>query len=169
MNLPSAVSPIQLTHEHVAFVDVEDVPRIAALRWSVVFDETRVYARAIIEGKPTFMHRFILGLEDRNVKVDHWDGNGLHNWKSNLRRVTNAQNIRNQRPHSDKRTSKFKGVYFASGRGKFSAQIQVDRKKINLGAFADEMDAARAYDAAAVKYFGEFARINFEPEATCAE
>jgi len=106
------------------------------------------------------MHRLVMGAV-RGELVDHRHGDTLDNRKSKLRKCSNTQNARNQRPHSDKRTSKYKGVAFMRDRGSFRAQIMVNRKKINLGNFVDEISAAKAYDHAALKHFGEFARCNF--------
>jgi len=111
------------------------------------------------------MHRVILGAADPAVKVDHRDGDGLNNRRSNLRKSTNAENIRNQAPHRDKKTSKLKGVCFYPKTGRYRAQIMADYRKVNLGSYATAEIAARVYDAAARELHGEFARVNFPQEA----
>jgi hypothetical protein len=58
-------------------------------------------------------------------------------------------------------SSGFKGITWS--KGAYHARICVEGKRINLGRFCDAVDAATAYDNAAIKYFGEFARLNFKP------
>lgn len=106
------------------------------------------------------MHRFILDLKKEDPDVDHKDGNGLNNQRSNLRTATRAQNARNRRIRTDN-TSGFKGVTWRKDLGKWNAFIEIKTKRIHLGYFTDPMEAACAYDMAAVKYFGEFAHCNF--------
>jgi hypothetical protein len=57
-------------------------------------------------------------------------------------------------------SSIYKGVYWNTGCNKWLAKIGVNRKRIHLGVFACEKEAAKAYNRAAIKYFGEFARLN---------
>jgi hypothetical protein len=99
------------------------------------------------------MHQVIVGYK----RPDHIDGNGLNNQKHNLRPATHAQNSRNKGKH--KGTSKYKGV--CKTPYKWRARIYVDGKSKFLGDKDLEIDAAKLYDEAAVKYFGKFARLNF--------
>lgn len=158
---------IRLTRGYVALVDLDDYEMLSRLKWRAKVEaDGRVYASAHLprsgkRGKAVVMHRYILGVTDPLVKVDHRNGDGLNNTRDNLRICTNAQNVRNQRAHGDKKTSKLKGVSFIRSAGKYRAQIMVNYRKFNLGNFANEIDAAKAYDAAAREHFGEFARCNF--------
>jgi hypothetical protein len=93
------------------------------------------------------------------MEVDHINGDGLDNRKSNLRLATRAQNGCNLRPQQGK-SSRFKGVAWHVC-GKWRAHISPNRTQIALGLFDDEIDAALAYDMAALAQFGEFARPNF--------
>src|SRR5690606_17270138 len=105
------------------------------------------------------MHRLIMGVEKSSKPmVDHIDGNGLNNCRSNLRLATHSQNLQNA--DSRRGTSKYKGVYFSKQLQKYRAKIIVDKKEIMLGSYINEDDAARAYNYAAIEYFGEFARLN---------
>lgn len=93
--------------------------------------------------------------------VDHINGNGLDNRRSNLRLATAFQNLANMaiRPH----TSQYKGVSYYKHRTsykKWVAEIRCNRKRVRLGAFESEIEAARAYNEAAKNLFGEFARLN---------
>lgn len=161
------VIPVMLTRGYHALVSVEDYERVSAIKWRACIDERSqiVYARAHLPGSgkrgvDLIMHRFIMNAAP-GQRIDHRDGDGLHNWRENLRPATNAQNVRNQRGHiTGKATSKFKGVYRLPS-GLFRAQIMCQYRKINLGSFTTEQDAAMAYDANARKLHGEFARLNF--------
>jgi hypothetical protein len=102
------------------------------------------------------LHR-LLAQPEKGQYVDHINGNKFDCRRSNLRICTNGQNGMNRGP-SRISTTGFKGVYKA-GR-KFLARIEFEGQAIRLGLFTDPEDAARAYDAAALKYFGEFAFCN---------
>jgi hypothetical protein len=108
------------------------------------------------------MHRFLIG--EAGLYVDHRNGDGLDNRRANLRSATNSQNQAN-RGKSKRNKSGFKGVYFHKPAQKFLASIQFEGKLRHLGLFADPIEAAKAYDAAALEYFGQFAKTNFEVRA----
>lgn len=94
--------------------------------------------------------------------VDHIDGNRINNLIENLRAATNQENLRNMKSHGG--SSRFKGVSYRprNKNKKYEAQIMIDRKYLHLGSFVNEEEAAKAYDEAAVKYFGDFAKLNFK-------
>lgn len=111
------------------------------------------------------MHNVILPA-DNGLEVDHIDHDGLNNRRENLRPGSHTQNSQNRRKPKHAMTSRFKGVHHHSGRSKqFRAGIQVHGKYIDLGLFDREIDAARAYNEAAKKYFGEFAELNETEDA----
>lgn len=91
--------------------------------------------------------------------IDHINGIKSDNRISNLREVTRSQNLQNQRVR--KGTSNFKGVTWDKGMKSWLVQIRLDKVNRRVGFFANEVDAARAYDEAAANLFGEFARLNF--------
>jgi hypothetical protein len=95
--------------------------------------------------------------------VDHINRDTLNNQLSNLRLATDSQQAQNRRLRSDN-TSGYRGVGWNKGARKWRARITVDGKVIFIGDFADKEEAARAYDAAAIEHFGEFAVLNF-PDA----
>ena len=106
------------------------------------------------------MHREVANTPDGLV-CDHINGNSLDNRKANLRSATHLQNCWNARKYSQSCSSKYKGVMFYKMRQKWGATICVHGKKIFLGLFVDEIQAAKEYDEAAKKHFGEFAALNF--------
>lgn len=107
-----------------------------------------------------YLHHFVIGAVPKGAQVDHINGDTLDNRLCNLRIATSTQNNANSTRRKDN-TSGFKGVYFHKQRKKWCARVHVNHKTISLGMFLDVQDAARAYDVAAKKHFGEFARTNF--------
>jgi hypothetical protein len=108
--------------------------------------------------KSVRMHLVIMNAP-QGMEVDHRDGNGLNNQRHNLRLCTSTQNKHNRRPFKNNPTG-YKGVYLFQGKY-WRAKIAINKKQIHLGQFKTAIEAARAYDAAARKYFGEFAWLNF--------
>lgn len=102
------------------------------------------------------MHQEVIG---RHYKIDHKDGDGLNNQKINLRPCTDAQNQQNAFKRKGC-SSKHKGVSWFARYGKWQCLIRPNKTKVSLGYFVHEDDAGLAYNAAAVKYYGEFARLN---------
>ncbi len=103
------------------------------------------------------MHQLLL--PDATI-ADHIDGDGLNNRRSNLRPASEAQNAAHARKGKNN-TSGFKGVDQNGGRSSWRARILVNGKSLYLGRFSTKEEAARAYDAAALVHFGEFAILNF--------
>lgn len=141
----------------VARFDLEDADRILRHKWSSVRMGSRVYAITRIAGRTTYMHRLIL---DAPGDVDHRNMDGLDNRRSNLREATRSQNMANSRSRGG--SSQYKGVGWHKAAGKWKAAICIEGKSVHLGLFADEKDAALAYDRAASYAWGEYARLNFE-------
>lgn len=109
-----------------------------------------------------FMHQQIMQVLGVG-EVDHINHNGLDNRRSNLRLCTQQQNSGNTRPRSNNKSG-FKGVSWNATAKKWMAVIQFNGEHTYLGIFSDPKDAARAYDAAALKSYGEFAWLNFPEE-----
>jgi HNH endonuclease/AP2 domain len=153
---------IPLTQNQNATVDAEDFDRLSTWDWHARYEPRgeKFYAQRkgpAPEYKIILMHREILGCDDTH-EPDHRNGNSLDNRKSNLRTSTHAQNIRNKRLGRDN-TSGFIGAWKSKGR--WASGITHDRQRFYLGYFDSALEAAMAYDAAAKKLHGEFARLNF--------
>lgn len=149
------VGYIPLTKGWWALVDAVDFDRVNAFNWHCAVG-TR-YAASHGPGRLTYLHAFIVGRSHK--EIDHRDHDGLNNQRHNLRLVTRTQQMQNTRPHVDG-TSHFKGVSYDRARSLWAAEIMVNKVKIHLGRFDDEVTAACAYNVAAKQHFGEFAYIN---------
>lgn len=139
-----------------ANVDDDDFQRLSRRQWqAVVKNERLVYAIDSATGER--MHRLVLDAPS-GVVVDHINGDGLDNRRSNLRLGTQSQNLANSRKRSGT-TSSFKGVSFHRASGKWRAYIKQHRKQFHLGLFESESEAAEAYRAKAREIYGGFARL----------
>jgi len=157
---------IPLTQDKFALVDNEDFEWLNQWKWSAHRKHTgdfvasrRCYCLFGRKRYRIFMHRQIMSCP-RKLQIDHKDHNRLNNQKLNMRICTNTQNQWN-RGKQKNNTSGFKGVFWRRGVKKWFAQIGFNLKPIYLGCFTSKIDAAKTYDEAAIKYFGEFAYLNF--------
>lgn len=96
------------------------------------------------------------------VQVDHVDGNGLNNCRSNLRLATQSENMWNRKKGKGQYTSQYKGVSINKSMKTrpWMARLKVNGKPIYLGYYASEEEAALAYNEGTIKYHGKFARLN---------
>jgi hypothetical protein len=148
-------------------LDVKDYYRLRIFKWIVYGNGHNLYAIRLRfadtnKTSTVYMHREIMN-PPAGLVVDHRNCDGLDNRRSNLRFATHAQNTRNRRKKKNG-VSQFRGVWFY--KGKWGSQIKGQGKRIYLGRFDNEIDAARAYDKAALEYHKEFARLNFPESAT---
>ena len=151
---------IPLTQGQIALIDDEDFARISKHKWCA--SRTRYNTFQAVRGKlgkTILMHRQIMKAPIGLV-VDHINHNQLDNRRVNLRLATISQNCMNQRPQKKLLSSCFKGVYRHKIYKTWTAYITKDGKRIYIGAFGSEIEAAKAYDKAAKELFGEFAHLN---------
>lgn len=163
---------IQLAKGLRALVDDNDYDLINQYNWYVLERKmkhhTIIYThRSLYNGSKwtsQLMHQLILGKSTTRIQIDHKDGNGLNNQRENLRFCTRSQNQWNGGSFNKNKSSKYKGVSRTKRGKEYRAIIYLNNKKISLGSYNLETDAAIAYNNAALKYFGEFARLNIIPD-----
>lgn len=153
---------IQLTQGFVAVVDDSDYRHLVGFKWHAMVrqykEKTWVYARRRSGDRYVYMHRVILGLKNGEFG-DHLDGDTLNNRRANLRKCSHSENMRNRTRHRRSAIFKHKGTSRDGNR--WRATIVVGGKRTRLGSFPSEHEAAIAYDAAAKRLHGNFARLNF--------
>ena len=135
--------------------DAEDEPLIKSHSWSFA----RGHIRTAVNGRTVYLHRLIMGCPD-NAEIDHINMDKTDNRRCNLRVATHAENQRNRNAHKGN-ASGYKGVCLNKRTGKFFAYINSNHQRHYLGSFTDKKDAACAYDRAALKLHGQFAKLNF--------
>jgi hypothetical protein len=155
---------IPLGENEFAVVDQKDYYRVAKFHWCLAgygkkVYVTRSYRIGLEQTKSVRMHREIMQPPE-GVLVDHKNGDTLDNRRSNLRLATHTQNMQNRRKRKNT-ASKYVGMWRDKERNQWAVRLTFNKKKIWLGRFDSEIEAAKAYDRAAKKYFGEFARLNF--------
>ena len=138
---------IPLTQGKHAIVDDEDYLWLSTWNWYAKHDGGNWYAHAHVKHNPQYrtviaMHRLLLMYPKKGFHTDHVNHNGLDNRKQNLRVVTNRENQQNRKNPGK---SKYPGVYFDKGIGKWRAQILYDGRRRNLGGFSSETEAYNTY------------------------
>ncbi len=156
---------IPLTQGKFALVDDEDYDRIFAIgRWHYNngyaarnYRYNRVSDGKLVN-KGIWMHRVIMDTPD-GMDTDHIDNDKLNNQRSNLRICSRSENKQNCGKRSNN-TSGYKGVSWNKRSKKWQVFVWVNYKQISIGRFEDKLEAAKAYNEAALKYHGEFAKLN---------
>jgi len=180
MNSVSKYCIIPLNHGLETVVDEEDYAYLSAFRWRAHPGRYCWYAtsRTIVSSSPrkrryVALHREIFarrGIDISGKHIDHKDRDGLNNRFSNLRIVTHRENNWNTKVREDN-SSGYKGVHYhvpPHGKPRWRARLQIDGKRLHLGLFQTAIEAAIAYNEAAIKYYGEFAALNIIDEEKSA-
>ena len=156
----SKMKEIPLTQNKVALVDDADYHRVSHWKWFAHKEGNTFYAYSTVMGKKVPMQKLILNV-GTEILIDHKNGDGLDNRKCNLRNCTAAQNMWNAKCANGK-TSSFRGVSKRNynKKDRWQAGIEVYGVRYYLGTFNTEIGAAQAYNEAAIKHYGEFARLN---------
>mgnify|MGYP001604006363 CR=1 FL=1 len=149
---------IELTQGKKALISLSDRDKVNSRSWHVAIRKNRSRAETAINGRVVDLGRFILSAP-KHLHVDHINGDALDNRRENIRLCTVSQNNANRFFKLGK--SKYKGVSKHPLSKKWRATIGINWRNLHLGVFDKEIDAARTYDLAAKKYFGEFAKTNF--------
>lgn len=149
---------IELTQGKFAIIDDEDYELVSRYKWH--YRTCDGYAATSVGGrknkKGILMHRLIAKTPN-DMRTDHISRDRLDNRKCNIRICTNSQNLGNSIGYSKK--TKYKGLDLLPN-GKWRARINIGHKSIHLGVRITECDAAKLYDEASIKHFGEFALTN---------
>ena len=143
--------------EYRVLVDVTSISKIQEYTWNIDVNGY-VYSSLFKNGKhkKLYLHRMLLQVS--GSLVDHIDHNRLNNCLSNLRVCSSAENNRNRL--SIQGSSKYKGVSFCKKEKRWYAYITLHNKKKHIGIFDCEKEAAEAYNAKALEFFGDFACLN---------
>lgn len=153
---------IALTQGRYTIIDSIDFEWLNQYRWQVDSDGYAV--RRMLKGEghrngKIRMPRFIVN-PPKGMVVDHINGNKLDNRRENLRVCTQAENARNRKVTKRNKCG-YKGIYWVERDKRWKGYIHVKGKGLHLGYFKTLLEGAQAYDQAALKYFKEFAHLNF--------
>lgn len=168
---------LQLTQGQNTLIDAVDYPVLSRRKWQVTECRERLYAvgrehllpNGVNPKRNFYLHRWLLSDELQKLppktEVDHKNRDTLDNSRNNLRTAMKGQNRQNSRKRITQGakgapSSQYKGVGWYKRFCKWRAYIVNRGKQTELGMFDTEIEAARAYNRAALHLFGEFARVN---------
>jgi hypothetical protein len=163
--IPIGAKAIPLTRDKFAIVDEADYGWLNQWKWCYAYGGYVGRSQYLGGGrenavtKTILMHRLIMNAP-LFLHVDHVNRNTLDNRRENMRLVTNSQNMMNRIANVNFASSQYKGVSWHKTKQKWGVVIVKDKIRYNLGHFDDESKAALAYNAAAIKLFGPYARLN---------
>ena len=143
---------IKLTRGEVVVVDDDDYKELSKYHWyCMITKDGHRYAVRSEGNKKVLMHRQLMSFPE--LYVDHINGNGLDDQRSNLRIATNSINQFNRKLLPTNKSG-FRGVHLHKKSGKWEAQIRVNQKNVHLGLFTDPVSASEAYKKARAELVG---------------
>lgn len=146
---------LHIKNDLFALVDADLYDELSQYRWYV---QSHGYAARQVMRKSIYLHRCVNNTPD-NLCTDVANGIRLDVRRCNLRSATNSQDKANMDKMSNNKTG-YKGVFYVKEKDKYRAQITIHKEKLHLGYWNTAKEAARAYNEAAMRYYGEFAKIN---------
>lgn len=150
-------------------LDDEDFEKVSVYTWREAPKAPgyflRMFSRGYIKGEQQreyiFLHRYILGVKDPKIKVDHKNNDTLDNRRKNLRLATHQQNMCNRSKQKNNKSG-YIGVWWKKDRNKWKAAVRLNRKEHFVGYFDDLLEAVRARDLKVVELHGDYAKVNLE-------
>lgn len=160
------IAYIPLSQGQEAIIDVEDVEDIGKYTWFCAVHKGKPYARRNTRGEDgarycVYLHRVLIACAG-DLDIDHINGNGLDNRRSNLRLATRSQNMMNRSSQANNRSG-YRGVCWQHEKRKWRATIWVAGRKTHLGDFKDIEEAHAAYVSASLRLHGVFSPFAAEP------
>lgn len=146
---------IMLPHGEFSLVDEDDLDRIEQYYWHTI--KKSGYVLGWVDKEHVYLHRFLMGAQT-GTEIDHRNQSKRDNRKANLRFCTALQNGANKGKLANGKSSRFKGV--ARKYHRWTARAKLHGKRIWLGQFKTEVEAARAYNEWALQTHGDFACLN---------
>ena len=143
-------------------IDAKDFALVNKYHWSLKKhkNSNTFYTETRHNYKQIFLHRLLMNFP--SIGIDHINGNGLDNRKSNLRLCNQSQNACNRFKQKNNKTG-YKGVYYKKDKRRIKrwlAKININKKTIMGGYFLTVKEAAYKYNELALEYHGEFANLN---------
>jgi len=159
---------IKLTRGKYAIVDVEDFEKLNQYKWHCTHYgyAQRVEYKKIGKGRKqvgVYMHKQLCPAPEGMI-VDHINRNSLDNRRANLRAATQKQNVWNRRFGRKGGKTSYNGIRWDKNREKWQVRLTINGQRESFGYYADETEAAKAYDRVAREYRGEYACLNFPKE-----
>jgi hypothetical protein len=156
---------IKLTRGKYAMVDVEDFERLNQYKWHC---SHYGYAKRAVPNRTgkgrkqviVYMHKLLCPVPEGKI-ADHINRNSLDNRKANLRPATQKQNVWNRKFIRKGGKTRYNGIRWDKNREKWQVRLTINGRRKSFGYYADEIEAAKAYDMAAKIYRGKYAVLNF--------
>ncbi len=156
---------IKLTQGKYTIVNVEDFEQLNQYKWhySLCDYAKRTVYKTDDKGRKQvdiYMHKTVCPAPEGMI-VDHINRNKLDNRSVNLRPATRKQNSWNRKFKKENKKTRYNGISWRKDMGKWRVRLTVNGRRESFGYYANETEAAKAYDRVAKKYRGEYACLNF--------